>query len=183
MELAARLGADVPFFVSRQAVARAGGIGDLLEPLPPPSPAAGVLLVTPPERLSTSAVFATFDGLSGARDKEALDRRSAPIDDVVASLRTGLGGPELAALAPRLRDANDLWAPAARLSPSLPVLRERLEDRLGQAVLLTGSGPTLMALYPSAQAATDAVASLEATGSELRGATIIATSTSRGGPA
>jgi 4-diphosphocytidyl-2-C-methyl-D-erythritol kinase len=180
--LAAGLGADVPFFVSRHAAARAAGLGERLEPLPAAHPGAGVLLVTPPERLSTGAVFAALAEESSPHDGDP-EGRLAAIDELARSLRVGLAGPHLAALAPRLRDANELWAPAARLLPRLPALRERLEDRLGQTVLLTGSGPTLVALYPSAEAAAQAASSLEsAAAAELRGATIIATSTSRGGP-
>jgi 4-diphosphocytidyl-2-C-methyl-D-erythritol kinase len=182
--LVAGLGADVPFFTSGHAAARANGIGELLEPLPPPAPAAGVLLVTPRERLATAAVFAALERDPGARDRVGLDRRHATIDALADRLRAGLGGRDLAALAPRLRDANALWGPATRLLPRLAALRDTLEDRIGQAVLLTGSGPTLVALYPLPEAAGESAASLaEGATGELEAATIIATSTSTGGPA
>jgi homoserine kinase len=61
-------------------------------------------------------------------------------------------------------------------------LRKALEAHLRRAVLLSGSGPTLVALYPSPDAAAEAAASLEAAETaDLGTATVIVTSTSRGG--
>lgn len=49
---------------------------------------------------------------------------------------------------------NDLWPAAASLAPSLSHLRSTLEGRTQDAWLMSGSGPTLFAPYPSvAQAA------------------------------
>ncbi len=61
----------------------------------------------------------------------------------------------------RLRDANDLWPAAASLAPSLSVVRDRLEGALERTFLLSGSGSTLFALYPSIVKAGDAVARLQ----------------------
>jgi len=52
--------------------------------------------------------------------------------------------------------ANDLWQAAASLEPSLPRLRAELEARSGQPWLMSGSGPTLFALYPSVSEAAEA---------------------------
>ena len=60
-ELAAGLGADVPFFVAGHAAARRAASARSSSRCPHREPAAGVLLVTPPERLSTAAVFAALD--------------------------------------------------------------------------------------------------------------------------
>jgi 4-diphosphocytidyl-2-C-methyl-D-erythritol kinase len=183
-DLLASLGADVPFFASGQAAARGRGIGEALDALPAPEPPPGILLVTPRDRLSTAAVFAALRGFRGeTRDDDQRDR-VARIDELVRALRAGVSGAELASLAAHLRDANDLWEPATRLQPGLPALREALEAHLERAVLLSGSGPTLVALYPSPEAGARAATSLEAAGTaELGTATIIATSTSRGGTA
>ncbi len=154
LEVAARLGADVPFFVAAHGAALVSGVGEVIEPLPEPWPPPGVLLVTTAERLSTAAVFAEFD--RGAAPPGADSGRSqAMVDHLAVALRRGLDGAALAGLAEGLRDANDLWPAAARLSPGLTPAREALESILGRAVLLTGSGPTLLAVYPSLEAATD----------------------------
>jgi 4-diphosphocytidyl-2-C-methyl-D-erythritol kinase len=185
--VAVGLGADVPFFAAGLAAARATGIGEMLEPLPAPDPAAGVLIIVPPHRLATAAVFAALEDAGpdvegGPGRSQASPDSQERVRELAAALRSGSTGPDLATLAPRLRDANDLWAPASRLLPALPPMRDLLEGRLGRALLLSGSGPALVAFYPSPEDVTEAAASLEAAGStDLRGATIIATSTSRGG--
>ncbi len=156
-EAVLRLGADVPFFAAGHAAAAVAGIGEQLSPLPAPAPPAGVLLVTPPARLATAAVFARLDastptpGTSAPDDDRA--RMAGASAEAVAALadrlRAGLDGAGLASAAAFLRDANDLWAPAAALAPGLADLRAALESELGVPVLLTGSGTTLLAVYPS----------------------------------
>ncbi len=176
LEVAGRLGADVPFFAAAHGAALVSGIGEIIEPLPEPWPLPGVLLVTTTERLSTAAVFAEFDRGAAAPDGDSA-RSAAMVEHLAVALRRGLDGAALAGLAEGLRDANDLWPAAARLSPGLTPARETLESLLGRAVLLTGSGPTLLAVYPSLEAATSAAAELEQDRPPaLRGATILATS-------
>lgn len=178
--LAARIGADVPFFLSGQAAARVRGIGEVVEGLPAPAPAAGLLLVTPRERLSTATVFAALDDAPAAPGA-ACDAQAA-VDRLADALRRGLDGPGLAAQAAGLRDANDLWPAALRCAPALGEARDVLERRLDRAVLLTGSGPTLVAIYPSDEEAAVAAAALEQDRpAVLRDARITATSSSRGG--
>jgi len=58
LEVALRLGADVPFFAAGHAASLVEGIGERLRPLPAPDPPAGLVLITPHERLSTASVFA-----------------------------------------------------------------------------------------------------------------------------
>jgi 4-diphosphocytidyl-2-C-methyl-D-erythritol kinase len=173
LEVALRLGADVPFFASGLGAAVVEGIGETVRPLPAPAPPAGVLLVTPATRLATAEVFAAYDALP----------RSAPSADHVvtrlaAAIAGGLSGGELAALAPELRDANALWPAAVAVLPELADLRARLEATLDRPALLTGSGSTLVALYPSLAAAEDAAAAIEGSGPGSFGdARIIATRT------
>jgi 4-diphosphocytidyl-2-C-methyl-D-erythritol kinase len=158
MGLAAGVGSDVPFFASGHAAALVSGVGDLVEALPEPRPGAGLLLITPTQRLSTAAVFAELDRVPtssrGAREQ------TARVVALAAALRDGADAPALADAAAALRDANGLWAPAVRLMPELARLRDELEARLGRAVLLSGSGPTLMAVYPSLEGARTAAAVL-----------------------
>ncbi len=182
LEVAGRVGADVSFFTAGHGAALVSGIGEIVEPLPEAWPPAGVLLVTPADRLATAAVFAEFD--RGARRAGATSATSSQLIERLAdALRGGLDGPALATLATGLREANDLWPAATRLSAGLSPARDALERSLGCPTLLTGSGPTLLAVYPSPEVATEAAARLEQDRPPaLRGATILATSSStRGG--
>ncbi|MFN8622266.1 MAG: 4-(cytidine 5'-diphospho)-2-C-methyl-D-erythritol kinase [Chloroflexota bacterium] len=169
LPLAARLGADVPFFVGGHAAALVTGIGEELAPLPPLRSRAGVLLVTPPFGMATPAVFRAYDRLGPGTDGAA-----TAVTDLVEAWGGGLDGPGLAGHASRLRDANDLWAAAAGLDERLPALRDALETRLDRPVLLTGSGSTLVALYPSPEAARDAARDIAADPA-LAGARVTAT--------
>ena len=174
--LALRLGADVPVFVAGHGAALVDGSGDGLEPLPLPSTAAGLLLVTPRHRLATATVFAELD--SRSIEPFAADEAT---ELLVAALRSGIDGTALAGLASALRDANDLWAPAARRSEQLAAARGDLEASLQRPMLLSGSGPTLFAIYPSQQAAASAAATLELDRTAaLAGAVVNVTTTAEG---
>jgi 4-diphosphocytidyl-2-C-methyl-D-erythritol kinase len=177
LEVALRLGADVPFFAAGHEASLVEGIGEDLERLPAPSPPAGLLLITPAQRLSTAEVFAELDRLPTA-PSAATER----VDDVATLLRAEVDGGALAAAAARLPEANDLWAPASRLSAQLAPAREAATELLGRAVMLSGSGPTLFAVYPSEAEATQAAVALQAECPEaLEGAAIMTTSTRGGG--
>jgi 4-diphosphocytidyl-2-C-methyl-D-erythritol kinase len=171
LEVALRVGADVPFFSSGHAAALVEGIGERIAPLPAVEPAAGVVLITPRERLSTATVFAQYDRLP-AHGAARL------VDEIVATLRQPADGATLAGATPKLREANDLWSSATRLSRGLEPARAAAARVLERAVLMTGSGPTLVALYPSEAAATRAAVALQAAAPpELDGAEITTTST------
>jgi 4-diphosphocytidyl-2-C-methyl-D-erythritol kinase len=142
--VAARLGADVPFFRSGAGAAEVAGIGASVSPLPAPAGGIGLLLVTPRSRLSTARVFDAFDQLEPPGDT-ALHTHQA----LAAALGDGLSGTDLVAWSDRLAGANDLWPAAAAVDPELPRTRSDLERALGRRVLLSGSGPTLFALFPS----------------------------------
>ncbi len=171
LALALGLGADVPFFTAGHPAALVEGIGEQVTPLPAPHPPAGLLLVTPLERLSTADVFAEFD-----RDPRA--GAAGRVDALAELLRRQLDGAALAAASGPLSAANDLWAPAARRSSGLTAAREALAEALGRPVLLTGSGPTLVAVYASEADAARASTSLQARDlSGLAGAEIRSTRT------
>ncbi len=159
--LAARLGSDVPFFAVDVDAALVTGRGEHLEPLPGPLDPVGILLVTSATGLSTRAVFESWMTLvdaSAGRTPHDADAALAA-RDLAATLAAGCAASDVVALAGRLRDANDLWPAAIRLRPDLADLRTGLEGRLDRPLLLSGSGPTLLALYPS-RAAADAVAAV-----------------------
>ena len=173
LALALRLGADVPFFAGGFGAALVEGAGERVCRLSAPVPPAGVLLVTPPTRLATASVFDAFDRLPPTTTKS-----TDAVDPLAREMRPGLTGEALAALAPNLRDANDLWPAAASILPTLVALRDDLEAALGRPILMTGSGSTLLALYPSPGAADEAATVLSRSGlASLADARIIATRT------
>ena len=161
------LGADVPFFARGGEVALVRGRGEQVERLALPTGELGLLLVTPPIALSTAQVFARFDELGIATASESVTR------DLARALRDGTSSETVVAWAVRLRDANDLWAAAASLAPGLAALREHLEAETGRPWLLSGSGSTLFALYPSpAEAAVEGRLLVSAEWELLEGAMI-----------
>jgi 4-diphosphocytidyl-2-C-methyl-D-erythritol kinase len=162
------LGADVPFFARGGDAALVTGRGEQVERLPAPTGALGVLLVTPPVALSTAQVFARFDEL------DLPDQMAAGASaELAARLRAGMSADELVASAEALANANDLWPAAVSLEPRLGLLRDVLQRRLERPWLLTGSGSTLFALYPTvAQATADGRLIVSAESELLEGAMI-----------
>ena len=147
LDLAGHLGSDVPFFATGAPAALVGGRGESVEPLPPPLGAPGFLLVTAAGGLATGEVFGALAATVGPPGPDAPAARSTR--DLADGLRAGLEPRGLVAWADRLRDANDLWPAVSAVRPSLAPLREALEERLHRQLILSGSGPTFVALYPS----------------------------------
>ncbi len=139
-EIALALGSDVPFFAHNVPSALVSGQGEHVEPIREARLELAVLLVTPAIALPTAKVFARYDELGGATAR--------PVDESVVG--------RLPAAASELRDANDLWPAAVSLEPQLGELRDELEGSTGLPWLMSGSGSTLLALYPSAVEAAEA---------------------------
>ena len=154
--LALRLGSDVPFFASGAAAALVGGRGEHILPLQGVRGTPGVLLIVPPERLATSDVFAAWDRL---RPGNGHARTVA--ESVARRLANGADATALSAEAGRLAGANDLWPAALALSPALAEVRDAAEAALVRPLVLSGSGPSLAAIYPSADEAVAAARSLD----------------------
>ena len=162
--LAARIGADVPFFLDGAGAALVSGVGEEVEPLPPPIEPVGVLLVRPAFGSPTPQVFGAWDSLAerstadvGGPEAGASGRA---VDDLSHLLRSGATPGDLVARAPMLRAANDLWRPAVSVTPELATIRDTLETRIDRPVLMTGSGSTLFALYPDPDSAEHAALAL-----------------------
>lgn len=149
------LGADVPFFGRGGHAARVTGRGEQVERLTLPTIDLGVLLLTPPFGLNTAHVFARFDELD-----PPLTRAQPSLDEAVRD-------PSL------LRDANHLWPAAVAVEPRLARIRDELERLTKQPWLMSGSGSTLFALYPSSQEAAEAGRRLVSAESETLGGAII----------
>lgn len=137
--LALSLGADVPYFLDPRP-ARVRGIGERIDALGEMEPVP-VLLAHPGAGLATAEVYACYDALQPA---------PAPARGAVLP---GLPGPGL---------HNDLAAAAERLCPEIARLREALLAAGPRGVGLSGSGPTLFAVFPSRQEALAAATRLPA---------------------
>jgi 4-diphosphocytidyl-2-C-methyl-D-erythritol kinase len=141
-ELGVALGADVPAQVVPGRWL-AGGAGELLEALPDPNPASFGLLVLPAAAgLSTAEVYAEADRLGLVRSAEALRQRRF-------ALRRAL---ELSAAVPAASELleNDLQRAAISLYPEIAVALEQAREAGADIALLSGSGPTVVGLFPHA---------------------------------
>jgi 4-diphosphocytidyl-2-C-methyl-D-erythritol kinase len=78
LELAARLGADVPFCLVG-GTARVSGIGEVVEPIEPSEDQDAFLLVTPRMRVFTPRVFAAYDELSSPKGTNGNDLEPAAL--------------------------------------------------------------------------------------------------------
>jgi 4-diphosphocytidyl-2-C-methyl-D-erythritol kinase len=127
-ELAA-VGADVPFFAARLAAARVDGIGEHVSPLEPPPGGDHVVLVHPPFRLSTAAVFgelrpAEVGGSAepepGRNDLLAPARRLRPeLDDIFRLVAAAGATPALTGSGPTVFARVDDPERAAAIAASL----------------------------------------------------------------
>jgi len=151
----ASVGSDVPFFASGHTIARVGGRGERVEPLPGLSRELWIALVTIPVRVPTPAVFAALDpshrGTAAATD--ALARR----------LRSGDADP----VAVRSHLRNDLTSAAERVCPLIAQARAAASAR-GIDLALSGSGPSMFALGDDRQHAIRLARSLQVAGLHAR---------------
>jgi 4-diphosphocytidyl-2-C-methyl-D-erythritol kinase len=131
MPVAARVGSDVPFFVSGATFALVRGRGELVEELPAPEP-MWIALVQLRERVSTADVFAAH------REKPSDAERSAKVAKVLRDRKVTVA---------LIRDAlhNDLLEAAQRVAPAIADARNAAA-RMGIALAMSGSGPSLFAL-------------------------------------
>jgi 4-diphosphocytidyl-2-C-methyl-D-erythritol kinase len=154
-QLALGLGADVPFFLD-PTPALVAGIGERIAALGG-VPAFDVLLAHPGVGLATRDVYAAHDAAASLTPP-----RAAPTLRDLLALREGPGtAPWHSDEALRALVGNDLEAAATRLQPRVAELREGLTATGARAVGMSGSGPTLYAIYPdrgSAAAARERVA-------------------------
>ena len=140
VELAARLGSDVPFFLSPGAFAIGRGRGERCEPLDTPAQLAHVLVV-PPERLSTKEIYAGAHRILSEVEGFGLTARTPSITMVMHALRNG---PAMAGLADGLW--NDLEPEAIRRCPIIGRIQGHLRDLGCEGVRVSGSGPAVYGL-------------------------------------
>jgi 4-diphosphocytidyl-2-C-methyl-D-erythritol kinase len=136
-EIAAELGADVPFCVSG-GTALATGIGTATAQVLTRGTYAWVVGISEAP-LSTAEVYRTHDQVGEVSDVEP--------DAVLQALRTG----DAEALGAALH--NDLEVAACHLRPELAEHRDALLDAGALGAIVSGSGPTMVGLAASAQEA------------------------------
>lgn len=138
LEVAARLGSDVPFMVNGGA-ALAEGRGDRLHALTAPR-SWWVVLVQPTERISTPWAYQQFD-LRASRTGPP------PPSDRVDALAAALEAGDLAGVASNLY--NDLQAAVCELYPHLEDIPRVLVAAGCEGALMTGSGSVFFGLAAS----------------------------------
>ena len=142
--IAAHLGSDVPFFQAG-GPALVEGRGEQVAPLLGLHGTPGVVLVTPVVAVSTPDVFAAFDAIRTHGDG-AVRLSSAHLAE---ELRAKLSASDLVARAGVLAAANDLLPATSLVVPELVPFKRALSRLLHRPIGLSGSGPTLWALYAS----------------------------------
>lgn len=133
--IAARLGADVPFCVTG-GTALATGVGTATAQVLTRGTAYWVVGISH-EPLSTPDVYRAFDEVAAPSDREP--------DAVLQALRSG----DVEALGAALH--NDLEPAALSLRPELAGKLEAMRRAGALGALVSGSGPTLVALAPDAR--------------------------------
>ena len=121
-DLAAQLGSDVPAQVRPRRVL-ATGAGEHLVTLPPPEHSYGVLVLPSHEQLSAGAVYAEADRLGLPR---------ATLEGVDTDAHV-----------------NDLEDAARSLCPSIDAALAAARDAGARHAMVSGSGPTVVGLFPT----------------------------------
>ena len=139
--LAAELGADVP---AQVAPGRwlATGAGERLQQLRAPRATLGVLVVPVAAQLSTAAVYAQADRIAERRGGAELERLSGELAAALA------GGEQLP---PQALLVNDLQTAALQLCPQIAHALEQVRAAGAAHALVSGSGPTVLGLFPSSE--------------------------------
>lgn len=145
-EIAARLGADVPFFLTG-GTARGTGLGTEIEPLPN-ARAEHLLIIKPDARVSTVEAYK-------ALKRPALTKESA---DIILSISRAE-----ALLRDSLHEAlhNDFEQVIYELYPETARASHRLVEAGAQAALLCGSGASVFGIFESEEALSRARSVLE----------------------
>jgi 4-diphosphocytidyl-2-C-methyl-D-erythritol kinase len=142
LQIGARLGSDVPFFVTGAPLALAWNRGERMLRLPP-LPPAPALLLTPPVPVATADAYGWLDaarGSSGRRGAVALDLNSL----------SGWG--DVARMA-----GNDLESPVFGRHAGIRSAFEALVATGPLLCRMTGSGSTLFSVYRNARDREDAI--------------------------
>jgi len=129
MEIGARIGADIPFFIfERSAVAT--GIGEKLVPLEI-RPSIWLVLVNPAWKVSTRWAY---EGLSFRLTKRPIHIKLPPFFNDIGQVARILH--------------NDLESVTIAEFPEIDAIKAELLSHGAVGSLMTGSGPTVFGLFP-----------------------------------
>jgi 4-diphosphocytidyl-2-C-methyl-D-erythritol kinase len=147
-EVAAGLGADVPFFLSG-GTALGLGRGEEIYPLVD-LPTHWVVIVRPPYGVSTAEAYAWYDEdrAAGLRDPRELQILPVPWPTRAAQM------------------VNDLEPPVVRRHPEIGTFRTALREAGALAASMSGSGSAVFGLFRSSTAAARAVKPLSRGGAK-----------------
>ena len=134
IQLAARLGADVPFFASGSPLALAWNRGDRLYRLVPP-PRAPALIAVPPVGISTAAAYQMLDEVVNFAESRA----TVVLDAGSFETWGGIG---------RL-GGNDFESVVFAQQPRLRQLFEKTAETRPLLVRMSGSGSAIIAIHKS----------------------------------
>lgn len=137
------LGADVPYCLML-GTALSEGIGEKLTPLAA-APNCYCLLVKPEAGASTKQIYTEYDTMAAAETICHPDT-----DGILAALEQG----DYNGLTSRL--CNVLEPVTTKLVPEIATIKETLKDLGADGVLMSGSGPTVFALYTDKEKAQNA---------------------------
>jgi len=132
MELGARLGSDIPFCLLG-GTALVKGRGEKVQPLPA-CPDMGLVLVKPPQELSTARVYQAFDQEEPTFKPEHSELVKGLINKDPQAICSHLG--------------NMLEPAAIKMLPGIAEIKEKLRLAGAMGVLMSGSGPTVYGLTP-----------------------------------
>jgi len=143
--LAAELGSDIPFFVEGGA-ALCTGRGEVVRLLRSPFRFSGILLA-PEAQLKTTEMYSSLT---------PEDMQGPHVNEMLRSIQSG----DLTKVCSGL--FNSFERAAFEKVPELARLKTRLEDLGSLGVVLCGSGPTLLGIFPDVGAAKAALHRLRA---------------------
>lgn len=138
--LGVKLGADVPYCLML-GTALSEGIGERLTALPS-APDCHCLLVKPAAGASTKQIYTDYDALAQTTDIKHPDTEA---------LLRALSAGDYTTLVSRL--CNVLEPVTMRLVPDIAVIKETLQALGADGVLMSGSGPTVFALFSDPETA------------------------------
>jgi 4-diphosphocytidyl-2-C-methyl-D-erythritol kinase len=142
LKVAAELGSDLPFFLYG-GIALVTGRGEDVRPLPDPEP-TWYLLVNPNVHVATREIFAALRREEWSDGEETLRLAGAVRDGKPVAL-----------------GRNTLQAPLFRLYPAAERCFREVEEQAPGRTIVTGSGPTVVALYKLREEAARAASLLE----------------------
>lgn len=146
LEIAAKVGSDVPFCLTKKT-ALALSRGEKITSLPD-MPDCYILVCSAGEQVSSASAYAKLDEIYG--DFTSVDKNGADIDQLISSINNGdiLGV---------CKNTFNIFESAVLLGcPKAKRIRERLTELGAEAAMMSGSGSSVFGIFTDAKKATNA---------------------------